>query len=191
MALETGFYEKRTLVVDLTFQVSVYNATIVDCLEAFCYLASNDQNVRLIQFSSSALHLSSISIDLYIYILGVVVQELATYQCFHTAAWNVFTNDPKLSLYFHYVKNLIDVRRSCQLLENFSLVQELFDAFVSESCVGSDVHRIRVHYLDRKLLLGDFMNPISNILAKMYVRTSGGSRSSIATIGKILDHSGQ
>ncbi len=48
----------------LTFDVSVYYAGIVDCFKAFCYLASDDQNVGLIQFSSSALHLSSISMSL-------------------------------------------------------------------------------------------------------------------------------
>ena len=93
-----------------------------------------------------------------------------TYQGLYTATWNVLANDPKLSLYFHNVENLIDVRCSCQFLENFSLVNELFDAFVPEFCVGSDVHCIRVHDLDGKLLLRDFVDSIKNFLAEAYAR---------------------
>ena len=48
MALGPGFIENRTLVLGPTFQVSVYYAGIVDCFKAFCYLASDDQNVGLV-----------------------------------------------------------------------------------------------------------------------------------------------
>lgn len=38
----------RILLLDLTFQVSMDYAAVVDCFEAFCNLPSNDPNVRLI-----------------------------------------------------------------------------------------------------------------------------------------------
>lgn len=101
-----------------------------------------------------------------------MIRSPKTYQVLYTATWNVLANDPKLSLYFHNVENLIDVRCSCQFLENLSLVNELFDAFVPEFRVGSDVHGIRVDDLDGKLLLGDFMNSMKNLLAEAYARPS-------------------
>lgn len=88
-----------------------------------------------------------------------------TYQGFYTAAWNIFTDDPKLGLYFHHVKNLIDVWCSRYPLENLGLVHELFDAFISELCVRTDVHRVRVHDLDSVLLLRDFVNTVKNVSA--------------------------
>ena len=51
-------------------------------------------------------------------------------------------------------------------------MHEFFDAFVPEFRVGSDVHRIRVHDLDGKLLLGDFMNPIKERLVEADARSS-------------------
>ena len=92
--------------------------------------------------------------------------SLVTYQGFYTAAWNIFTDDPKLSLYFHDIKDLVDVRRSRDSLENLGLVHELFDAFVPELCVRSDVHSICVHDLNGVLLLRDFMNTVKNVSAE-------------------------
>lgn len=100
---------------------------------------------------------------------------LVTYQGFYTAAWNIFTDDPKLSLYFHDIKDLVDVRRSRDSLENLGLMHEFFDAFIPEFCVRSDVHGICVHDLNGVLLLGDFVNTIKDVSVERVTGNSQGS----------------
>ena len=114
--------------------------------------------------------------------------SLVTYQGFYTAAWNEFTDNPKLSLYFHDLKDLVDVRRSRDTLENLGLVHELSDAFVPEFCVRSDVHRICVHNLNGVLLLGDFVNTVKDVSVEGVTRQSQGSSNMTAKELRILLH---
>ncbi len=51
-------------------------------------------------------------------------------------------------------------------------MHELFDAFVSEPGVSSNIHRIRVHDLDGEMLVGDFVNPTKNKSAEVHVEKS-------------------
>ena len=112
-----------------------------------------------------------------------------TYQGSYTAAWNKFTDDPKLSLDFHDIKDLVDVRRSRDSLENLGLVHEIFDAFVHEIYVRSDVHGICVHDLDGVLLLGDFVNTVKHVLVEGVTRSSRGSSTMAAKELRILLYS--
>ena len=112
--------------------------------------------------------------------------SFVTYQGFYTAPRNKFTDDPKLSLYFHDIKDLVDVRRSGDSLENLGLVHELFDAFVPELCVRSDVHRICVHDLDGVLLLGDFVDTVKDVSVEGITRKSQGSSNMLAKELRIL-----
>ena len=112
--------------------------------------------------------------------------SFVTYQGFYTAAWNKFTDDPKLSLYFHDIKDLVDVRRSCDPLEDLSLVDEFSDAFIPEFGVRSDVHRICVHDLNGVLLLGDFVNTVKDVSVEEVTRKSQGSSKIAAKELRIL-----
>ena len=114
--------------------------------------------------------------------------SFVTYQGFYTAAWHKFTDDPKLSLYFHDIKDLVDVRRSCDPLEDLSLVHEFFDAFIPEFGVRSDIHRICVHDLDGILLLGDFVNTVKDVSVEEVTRKSQGSSEMAAKEVRILLH---